>query len=83
MSFFAFFEVGFIGGVVGIRISLYLDMSLDGRATGAKEPDLAWLSVVVPDFAEEGPILTAVQCKVFLFAPASGLSWVPSSCPPP
>ena len=33
--FFAFLEVGLIGGVVGIRVSLYFDMSLDGCAAGA------------------------------------------------
>ena len=35
MSGFAFLEVGFIGGIVGIRIRSYLDMSLDGCAAGA------------------------------------------------
>ncbi len=35
VNFFAFFEVGLIGGVVGIRVSLYFGMSLDGCAAGA------------------------------------------------
>jgi len=35
VSFFALFEVDFIGGVVGIRISFQFDVSLDGRAAGA------------------------------------------------
>ena len=35
VSFFASLEVGLIGGVVGIRVSLYFGMSLDGCAAGA------------------------------------------------
>jgi len=35
VNFFAFLEVGLTGGVVGIRVSLYSVMSLDGCATGA------------------------------------------------
>ena len=35
VSFFALFEVGFICGVVGIRIPLHFDVSLDGCVTGA------------------------------------------------
>ena len=35
VSFFALLEVGFIGGVVGIRIRSHFDVSLDGRVAGA------------------------------------------------
>ena len=35
VSFFASFEVGLIGRVVGIRVALYFGMSLDGCAAGA------------------------------------------------
>ena len=34
MVSFAFFEVGFIGGIVGISGALDLDVPLNGRATG-------------------------------------------------
>ena len=83
VSFFALFEVGFISRVVGIRVSLDFNVSLDGCATGVAQPNLAWLALVITRFTEEGPILTAVLCEVFLFAPARGLAWVPSSCPSP
>jgi len=34
MSPFAFFEVGFIGGIVRVRFALDLDLSFDGSALG-------------------------------------------------
>ena len=83
VSFFAFLEVGLIGGVVGIRVSLYFDMSLDGCAVGAKKSDVPALPSVIQHFTEKGPIMAVVVSKVFLFAPARSLSWVPSSRPSP
>ena len=83
VSFFAFFEVGLIGGVVGIRVSLYFGMTLDECAAGAQQPDLSWLSIVIQHFAEERPIQSVVLSEVFLFTPAGGLPLVPSSCPSP
>ena len=44
MASFALFEVGFIGTVVGVRVTFDFDMSFDGCATGVPQPNLTWLS---------------------------------------
>jgi hypothetical protein len=54
MGSFALFEVGFIGRVVGVRVTFDFDVSLDGCATGVAQPNLAWLPLVIPRFTEEG-----------------------------
>ena len=36
VSPFAFFEVGFVGGIVRVRFALDLDMSFDGSALGVE-----------------------------------------------
>jgi hypothetical protein len=41
LASFALFEVDFIGGVVGVRVTLHFNVSLDGCATGVAQPDLA------------------------------------------
>jgi hypothetical protein len=83
MGFFALFEVGFIGGVVGVRVTFDFNVSLDGYATGMAQPNLAWLSLVITRFTEEGPVTTTMPHKIFLFAPARVLVRVSSSCPSP
>ena len=55
---FAFFEVGFIGGVVGVSFAFDFDVSFDGSATGVAQPDLTWLPFVIARFTEEGPVPT-------------------------
>ena len=83
MGSFALFEVGFIGRVVGVRVTFDFDVSLDGCATGVAQPNLAWLPLVIPRFTEEGPVTTTMRRKVLLFAPARVLVRVSSSCPSP
>jgi hypothetical protein len=83
MSFFAFFEVDFIGRVVGVRVSFDFNVSLDGCATGGPQPNLNGLALVVTLFTEEGPVATTTGRKVLLFAPACVLVRVSSSCPLP
>ena len=75
MGSFALFEVDFIGGVVGVRVTFDFNVSLDGDATGVVQPNLAWLPIVIARFTEEGPVTTTTQRKVLLFAPAGGLVW--------
>jgi len=83
MGSFAFFEVDFIGGVVGVRVTLDFNVSLDGGATGVAQPNLTGLPLVIARFTEEGPVTTTTQRKVLLFAPACSLVRVSSSCPSP
>jgi hypothetical protein len=45
---------------------LDLNVSFDGRATGAVQPDLAWLSPVIACFAEEGPFAPLMSPKFFI-----------------
>src|SRR6266481_218982 len=78
MGFFAFFEVGLIGRVVGVRVSFDFNVSLDGGATGVPQPNLNGLALVITRFTEEGPVTTTTRRKVLLFAPAIisfQLSW--------
>ena len=83
MGSFAFFEVDFIGGVVGVRVTFDFNVSFDGCAAGAAQPNLAWLSLVIPRFTEEGPAMTTMRRKILLLAPARVLVRVSSSCPSP
>jgi predicted Co/Zn/Cd cation transporter (cation efflux family) len=70
MGFFAFFEVNLIGRVVGVRVTFDFNVSFDGSTTGVAQPNLAWLSLVITRFTEEGPVATTTRRKVLLFAPA-------------
>jgi hypothetical protein len=83
MGSFALFEVGFIGRVVGVRVTFDFNVSLNGCATGVAQPNLAWLPLVITRFTEEGPVTTTVRHKILLFAPACVLVRVSSSCPSP
>jgi hypothetical protein len=83
MGFFAFFEVGLIGRVVGVRVSFDFNVSLDGSATGGPQPNLNGLALVITRFTEEGPVTTTTRRKVLLFAPACVLVRVSSSSPLP
>ena len=56
MGSFALFEVGFIGRVVGVRVPLDFNVSLDGCATGVTQPSLTGLPLVITRFTEEGPV---------------------------
>ena len=58
MVFFAFSEVGFIGRIVRVGFAFDFNVSFNGRAHGAVQPDLAWLPLVVAGFTEEGPVTT-------------------------
>ena len=80
---FAFLEVGLIGRVVRVSLAFDFDLSLNGRADGAVEPDLAWLPLVVAGFTQEGPVTTLAPLKIFLLEPAQAFFRVPSSGPPP
>ena len=80
---FAFLEVGLVGRVVRVRFAFDLDVSFDGGATSAVQPELARLSLVVTCFTEERPIASPVSPKVFLLEPVRGLLRVPSPCPLP
>ena len=55
---FAFFEVGFAGRIVRVGFAFDFNVSFNGRAYGAVQPDLAWLPLVVAGFPEEGPVTT-------------------------
>ena len=83
MGFFALFEVGLIGRVVGVRVSFDFNVSLDGGATSGPQPNLNGLALVITRFTEEGPVTTTTRRKVLLFAPACVLVRVSSSCPLP
>jgi len=54
----AFFEVGFVGRIVRVGFAFDFNVSFNGRAYGAVQPDLAWLPLVVAGFPEEGPVTT-------------------------
>ena len=83
MSSFALLEVGFIDGIVGVRVTFDFNVSLDGGAIGMPQPERTWLSMVITRFTEEGPVTTTALRKVLLFAPAGVLVRVSSSCPSP
>ena len=83
MGFFAFLEVSLIGRVVGVRVSLDFNVSLNGGATGGPQPNPKGLALVIARFTEEGPITTTTRRKVLLFAPACVLVRVSSSRPLP
>ena len=83
MGSFALFEVGFIGRVVGVRVTFDFNVSFDGCAIGMPQPNLDGLPLVITRFTEEAPVTTTTRRKVLLFAPACVLVWVSSSCPSP
>ena len=83
MGAFALFEVGFIGRVVGVRVPFDFNVSLDGGAMGVVQPNLTGLPLVITRFTEEGPVMTTMQRKVLLLAPARVLVRVSSSSPSP
>src|SRR5260370_37598017 len=66
-----------------VRVTFDFNVSLDGCATGVAQPNLAWLSLVITRFTEEGPVTTTMRRKILLFAPACVLVRVSSSCPSP
>ena len=55
---FAFFEVGFIGRIVRVGFAFDFNVSFNGRAYGAVQPNLTGLPLVVACFPEEGPVTT-------------------------
>ena len=55
---FAFLEVGFIGRIVGVGFAFDFNVSFNGRAHGAVQPNLTGLPLVVAGFTEEGPVTT-------------------------
>src|SRR5215472_14501363 len=55
VSPFAFFEVGFICWIVRVSFAFNLDVSFDGSALGAVQPDFGRPSFVIAGFTEEGP----------------------------
>ena len=83
MGSFAFVEVGFIGRVVRVRVTFDFNVSFDGCAIGMPQPDRTGLCMVIPRFAEEGPVPTTTWRKVLPFAPACVFVWMSSSCPSP
>jgi hypothetical protein len=83
MESFTLFEVDFIGGVVGVRVTFDFNVSLDGDAPGVAQPNLTRLPLVIAGFTEEGPVTTTMRRTVLLFAPACGFVRVSSSCPSP
>src|SRR6266850_7374192 len=83
VSPFAFFEVGFIGWIVRVGFTFYLDVSFDGSALGVVQPNFIWPSFVIASFTEEGPVTIPASVKVFRFEPARAFVRVPSSCPLP
>ena len=80
---FAFLEVGFIGRVVRVGFASDFDVSFNGRARGAIQPDLTGLCLVVAGVPEEGPIPALVQPKILLFEPVRVFFRVSSASPPP
>jgi len=56
MVCFAFFEVGFTGRIVRVGFAFDFNVSFNGRAYGAVQPDLTWLPLVVACLPEEGPV---------------------------
>ena len=83
VSPFTFFEVGFIGWIVRVRLAFNLDVSFDGSALGVVQPDFSRPSFVIAGFTEEGPVPIPTLGKVFRFEPARAFVRVPSSCPFP
>jgi len=83
MIAFAFFEVGFIGRVVRVSFALDLNVSSNGRVTGQQQSHFVQYAVSVARFPKESPVVLSLPLKIFLFEPASGLFWMPSSGPLP
>jgi hypothetical protein len=72
-----------IGWIVRVSFAFDLDVSFDGSALGAVQPDFIWPSFVIAGFPEEGPVTIPAPVKVFRFEPARAFVRVPSSCPLP
>ena len=83
MISFAFLEVGFVCRIVRVSFAFDLNVSLDGRATSEQQPHFVRCALVIAHFPEESPVVIALPLKIFLFEPASGLFWMPSSGPLP
>jgi len=83
VSCFAVLEVGLVGRVVRVRFAFDLDVSFDGCAASAVQPELTGLPVVVTYFTEERPVASPMLPKVSLLEPVRGLLRVPSPCPLP
>ena len=83
MISFAFFEVSFMGQIVGISGALDLNVSLNGRATGEQQSHFARFALVVTRLPKEGPVVPSVLLKVFLSEPAGRFCRVPSPGPLP
>ena len=80
---FAFLEVDLMSRVVRVGFAFDFDVSCNGRARGAIQPDLTWLSLVVAGFTEEGPVPALVQPKILQFEPVRAFFRVSSASPPP
>src|ERR1700722_5832800 len=80
VSSFAFFEVGFTGGIVRVSFAFDLDVSFDGSALGVVQPDFSWPSFVIASFTEKGPVTIPTPVKIFRLDPARAFVRVPSSC---
>ena len=80
---FSFLEVGFAGGIVGVRVAFNLDVSLDGSAFGVVQPDSVWLPLIITGFAKKGPVTVPTAPKVFRFEPVWSFVLVPFACPLP
>jgi hypothetical protein len=83
VSPFALFEVGFPGRIVRVSFAFDLNVSFDGRATGAVQPHLTGLPRVIACFSKQRPVPTLMPLKVLLSEPAWVFISVSSSCPPP
>src|SRR5258708_7652925 len=83
MVSFAFFEVGFMGRIVGISGALDLDVPFNGRATGEQQSHFARFAFVVTRLPKEGPVVPSVLLKVFLSEPVGRFFRVPSPGPLP
>ena len=83
MIAFAFFEVGFIGRIVRVSCTFDLNVSPNGYVTSRQQSHYVQYAVGVARFPEESPVVLSLPLKIFLFEPASGLFWMPSSGPLP
>ena len=83
VSPFTFLEVGFISRIVRVSFAFDLNVSFDGRTSGALQPDLTQLPIAFVRFAEEAPDLTTTGLKVSRFEPTWTFIRMSSTCPPP
>ena len=54
-----------------------------GRVISEQQSHFVQCAVGVARFSEESPVVLSLALKIFLFEPASGLFWMPSSGPLP